>query len=343
MNCNNVCGVSQRIGYIDIFRGIAIILMIMGHIGFTFYFDKYIHVFHMPLWFFISGWFFKDTNQKFIFIIKKKSKTLLIPYLFFGIVQYPIWIIFNYKNSKNLLEPLINFLWINTNLVMPIAGALWFLTCLFFTEVFFLVLRRNIRSEKLLFIIILIISTFGTFFNKIFSFRLPWGIDTAFVTIGFYYGGYKLKKFNIKKKWNRLFDIPTITLILCFIINLFMSFINGYVNLRIGTYGFFLLFWFNAFFAIIIYFNISYKLDLFKNNFVIHIINHIKYIGKNSIVYLCLNQLNILVLSKIINFSNYGIFFWFIGQLCVLIVSLLSLFMISKTINRSKLKFFIGK
>lgn len=46
---------NKRVEYFDIFRGLGIILMIMGHIGFGRYFDYFIHAFHMPMFFFAGG------------------------------------------------------------------------------------------------------------------------------------------------------------------------------------------------------------------------------------------------------------------------------------------------
>ena len=43
----------------DILKGLGILLMIMGHVGFGELFSKYIHAFHMPLFFLISGYFYK--------------------------------------------------------------------------------------------------------------------------------------------------------------------------------------------------------------------------------------------------------------------------------------------
>ena len=61
----------KRIEYVDIFRGIGIILMILGHIGYIGIFDKIIrhvgfnvsadivvHAFHMPMFFVVSGFFY---------------------------------------------------------------------------------------------------------------------------------------------------------------------------------------------------------------------------------------------------------------------------------------------
>lgn len=46
-----------RIDSIDIFRGMGIIIMVMGHIGFGYVFDHFIHAFHMPMFYFVSGMF----------------------------------------------------------------------------------------------------------------------------------------------------------------------------------------------------------------------------------------------------------------------------------------------
>ncbi len=49
---------NKRIDYIALFRGSWIILMLMGHINFGAHFDHPIHAFHMPMFFFVSGFFF---------------------------------------------------------------------------------------------------------------------------------------------------------------------------------------------------------------------------------------------------------------------------------------------
>lgn len=55
---------TSRVEYIDILKGIGIILMIMGHIGFSGIFDFYIHAFNMPLFFFVSGYLYKTKTEK---------------------------------------------------------------------------------------------------------------------------------------------------------------------------------------------------------------------------------------------------------------------------------------
>ena len=60
--------------------------MVMGHIGYGQVFDKFIHAFHMPMFFLISGALFKKTNQYSTGqYIRKKSKSLLLPYVVLGL------------------------------------------------------------------------------------------------------------------------------------------------------------------------------------------------------------------------------------------------------------------
>ncbi len=69
---------SKRIDYVDLFRGVGIILMIMGHIGFGSKFDYFIHAFHMPMFFFISGFFFKKKNVSLKEPCEQQGKNLAV-------------------------------------------------------------------------------------------------------------------------------------------------------------------------------------------------------------------------------------------------------------------------
>ena len=69
----------KRIESVDLTRGLCIILMIMAHIGFGSFFDHYVHAFHMPIFFLVSGYFYKDKPLKQFFWTK--TKTLLLPYV----------------------------------------------------------------------------------------------------------------------------------------------------------------------------------------------------------------------------------------------------------------------
>ena len=68
MNDNNINSQTERIDYLDIARCIGIILMIMGHVGFSKRFDHFIHAFNMPM-FFYNLWlhiYIKASRRSFL-------------------------------------------------------------------------------------------------------------------------------------------------------------------------------------------------------------------------------------------------------------------------------------
>ena len=88
--------------------------MIMGHVGFGGHFDKWIHAFHMPMFFFVSGMFFRSDNQYSAKdFTRKKAKSLLFPYVMLGLLQYIIWQVARYPKID--VTPLRHLFFINTD------------------------------------------------------------------------------------------------------------------------------------------------------------------------------------------------------------------------------------
>lgn len=84
---------------IDIAKGIGMILLVAGHLltidspGF-----KIIFSFHMPLFFFLSGYLFSGTQRDIVQFFKSKISKLVISYLFFILVGILFYIlIFEYS------------------------------------------------------------------------------------------------------------------------------------------------------------------------------------------------------------------------------------------------------
>lgn len=283
---------------IDIYKGIGILCMMMGHIGFGGIIDHSIHAFHMPMFFFISGYLYKDnTTQPFKVWLKKKAGALLVPYLVFGIMHYMIWLFMqSYKQEPISLEPLIRLFTINTT-KLPIAGALWFLTALFFSNVMFYGLRKYIKGSRLQCVACIVIVAAGHLAVKFLPFRLPLALDAAMIGLGLFYIGYILKQNMEQKLVYQLFHLRLWQLLLWGGVIFVLIMLNEDINMRTGQYTYIALFWMNAVMASILVYNAAFYLELLAERLKLIWwgVNLLKGIGAHSIVYVCLNQIVIMV------------------------------------------------
>jgi fucose 4-O-acetylase-like acetyltransferase len=74
----------KRIGYIDIAKGLGILVIVLAHNDLAGYhptLHKFIYAFHIPLFFFLSGMFFRP-ERTFGETLRRRFNTLLKPYLF---------------------------------------------------------------------------------------------------------------------------------------------------------------------------------------------------------------------------------------------------------------------
>ena len=76
---------AERIEWIDEAKGIGIVLVMLGHCCLHRNFCFWFYAFHMPLFFILSGYTFSGKG-KFADYLKKKIRTLLVPYMFFVII-----------------------------------------------------------------------------------------------------------------------------------------------------------------------------------------------------------------------------------------------------------------
>ena len=328
----------KRIEYLDIFRSLGIIAMVMGHVGFGSEFDHFIHAFHMPMFFWISGFLFKHKSKSeltFWDLVVKKAKALLLPYVVFGIAHYILYICINHNEID--ISPLLHLVSFNTN-GLPICGALWFLTALFFADILFFVIDRYIASEPLKAIVIVLIALVGNMYKLVFLYTLPFALCPAFVGVGLYYIGYLCRKFDKNQVANFLFNLPWIINIPLGIVTAVLVFFNGYINMRAETYAIIPLFWINAILCVIVGVNLSKLIYKFVKNSIVE--KWLVGIGQDSIVYVCLNQVVIMFVKKAIQMLKLPIY---LSLFLTLGVVMAVLWAVSKMIVKTKLKLIIGK
>lgn len=313
---------SSRVEYMDLFRAMGILCMVMGHIGFGDIFDKWIHAFHMPMFFFASGFFYKRRAVSIAEYAKKKARSLLVPYVFFGGFHYLV-----YLRSTRSLTPLFNLVWTNT-LDLPIAGALWFLTALFFTDMLYFILDRCNRKWLIVPLVLV-----GSLADQHLPSPLPWSLSPAFVGLGLYWVGNFVKRREDKfvpllnMSWWQIAVGGSITGVLIFA--------NGYINMREGLYAFLPLFWLNALGAIFEGISAAKLIEQWIGAFPVG--KWLKSVGKDSIVYVCLNQFVIFEITKVVPASNL------VSQTAVLVLSMACLYLMSLLFTKTGLKVLIGK
>jgi fucose 4-O-acetylase-like acetyltransferase len=263
MAVNSISTTLHRDLSLDIFRAFGIFCMIVGHINFGVKVDHFIHAFHMPLFFFVSGIFFNSKKSFESFMINK-TKKILIPYFSFATFYYVVWLIADSSNSLWYF-PLKYLLWNNSvgaGSGMPYAGALWFLTAFFVANIIYFGIRVFVKYSSLQFITVLLCVLIGTLLPLVLQFRLPYTIDAGMIGVGFMYCGYLFKKSN---QYEKLTNLSLPILIFMSVALVLLVFFNGYVNMRMGTYSNVILFWINALGCIIVGINlcklVAYKME----------------------------------------------------------------------------------
>lgn len=203
---------------ISIAKSIGIILMVIGHSGCPGWMFYFIYLFHMPLFFFLSGYCFKDqyVNNKKTFILKR-IKTLYMPFVLYNILfillhnlLFRIHIhatAYSWSDYINFIPKVLAMGFTEVNL-----GPYWFLRYLFLASILFLLIMFCLYnySQYIKYIVMLLpIITIISHMN-IFSW-LPSYI--LFLSIFFYGSGYLMKNITINKSvwfWFGLFFIVAI-------------------------------------------------------------------------------------------------------------------------------------
>lgn len=190
----------QRIEYIDLMKGICITLVVILHCGIELPYEQgniILKNLRMPLYFFLSGLFFKEYNGFKDFTSRKINK-LIIPFIFFAIIPYSL-LYFIPNMWKGELNPLLL-------VIEPYNQPLWFLRSLFLTYIIYYLMYRYTKrfNEITKAIVILLISIFAWFINnRIFKFQdtslaMHWfyifNIMTSFIVLPYFHIASFLKK-----------------------------------------------------------------------------------------------------------------------------------------------------
>ena len=315
-------------------RGYGIILVILGHLSLQ-KANIWIYSFHVPLFFFISGYLLNDNLALKPFIIKK-LKALMIPYFSLGIIAF-------------LLSRLIGSLDISVYdyaklfIIQRRFTSMWFLPCIFLLEIFWYFLNKYESRKQIVVALVIMLTLMGLLYSVRIAKPLPWNIDVCFTAMPFFAVGYWLRKTELlnrlaRSKW------ADALLVFTLLVNIVLSIVNNkltgnYFDIYHLNYGI-IPFTFLAAFAGILF------VVLLSNRFTIL---PVSYIGANSMLYFALQQIVMIpIAERILNamglINTWGslieIGFY---SLSVLLIVLIITTVFNIIISHSKLRFVIGK
>ena len=267
---SNSITIPNRLNWIDWAKALAIIFVVYGHTPAEKgdFLHNYITSFHMPLFFFISGFL---TKKEYFgkATLTKYWHTLIIPYLCYNILFYPYWAIkFTIEHPTadwfDYIKPFIGtiMLQIKTPFNDYLNGVTWFIAALFMMKIILSTCNKYKKGEYIIYLLVIITASF--YIVNEFNHYIPGLIPVNFTRcFPFYIIGYycrQKKYFSDKVQKN---DI--VICIAGLLIGIISYTIVRQVN-DISQYG--ISFWIMCLSSIIGFLSMCKVLDRFKSQII---------------------------------------------------------------------------
>jgi fucose 4-O-acetylase-like acetyltransferase len=242
-----------RILWIDFAKVIGIWLVYLGHSKVPSFTRQYIYAFHMPLFFFISGYLEKKKNIGKTLI--HGIKMLIIPYVLLYMLIYLTWlpsrIVFHgemLEEKKRLIElffypmaGIINAFGLDKTEWTVVFGASWFLITLFYIKIVHAVIRRIIKEKLIIYLLCNVPMVILLVILKNKGIGTILRITNVFMAFPFFSLGYYIKEMkpfanHLRKIENDNF-LKVMLAIMIFLTIGFMSWYNGYGAINPVNYG----------------------------------------------------------------------------------------------------------
>ncbi|WP_339755620.1 acyltransferase family protein [uncultured Winogradskyella sp.] len=334
-----------RVEWVDTAKALGMFLVFYGHFiknlysggnDIAFLQHKYIYAFHMPLFFFISGFYFKPV-QNFGLKFKQLFLRRLLPVFTFAIISLPLWLLYNLLIDGSMKLSTVAVRLLSYGRGNPQLNIItWFLVCLFISEVIIAAITTIFKNRLILCFIGFVFLISGVIIsNRIEQVsalsgiaKNVWFIHSAIVAIGLYLIGYFVYPYI-----NKLIKIAKwmfIPLMFFGFVGLFFTynknspFIGFNVNMITAQFGNLTLFVVSSFLGILGIIALSIML---KSNKIFD------FIGKNTLILIGLNGIFYAFINK-----HLGALFlengnWWQITFYALFVSVLSLLVCYPIIN----------
>lgn len=192
----------ERILWIDIYKALAIVLVVIGHA--TGKFNQFIYLFHMSAFFLMSEYVAKQREIGLFEILRKKVYSIIVP-LFFCVVinalvmaglnhfgYYNFWFgNYSYIGFTNIIKQFL----LNGSLYCWWLGAAWFLVALFFVVVLSKILYDcACGSVRIYCVFTFFLYGLGYFIINNTNLKFPYYFDLVLIGQFFYCMGFVCKE-----------------------------------------------------------------------------------------------------------------------------------------------------
>lgn len=198
-----------RIEWIDMAKGLGMILVIAGH-TFALKYSGILYSFHMPLFFLLSGLVYNSDKYLSLGLLAwKKAGQILWPWLVCYLISLsvslmiPVW-----RDALSLKQMLIELYTTNSNNINN--SSIWYLICLYMTFILMYIVHKLLAKLDRKKAAIIILST-GVVLLWIKSLlriispslhlvedRLPLKLDSSMIAVIFVYVGFRYKDYIFK-------------------------------------------------------------------------------------------------------------------------------------------------
>lgn len=232
----NIDDNNYQINSIDWARIIGIYLVILGHMqycGLNMYIKNFIYLFHMPLFFFISGMLHKNSFNKSV-------NNLCGMIILFFLFNFPFYVnSFLHGYSINLTSNIPTWFFITLGIIK--------------------ISLYNITLKKAILFIGISMLSIQIIHSKMIEISSFIYVKSIFMSIPFFISGYYLKKI-IERKYNLFF------MVLCFVVLIFATKIYGRVDVFQGVFKYYYLdYYFVAMCGIFCVIQLANRLPLIDN------------------------------------------------------------------------------
>lgn len=182
----------NRLQYLDIAKGIAIILMVLGHSSLPATLQNYIFAFHMPLFFIASGMVTKWDKYDLKTFCIHKVRTLMLPFMVYSVC---VLLLMRFTGKSSSVMSWIEKGWQ--------SYALWFIPVLFFSTLLVACCMKGVKKLRYVQYPIMVLLVVLGGILSIGKVVLPWSLSTVpyatfFILLGSEFN--RLKKYIEESK-----------------------------------------------------------------------------------------------------------------------------------------------